>query len=65
MEVRKDKKEKYIQKHKIETEHFIINYNVVDKTCIDDVLEVIEANYNRITTNLNQKLEEKLLLYLH
>lgn len=57
-----DKEEKYVPNHKIETEHFIINYNMVDKSCINDVLKVLEDSYSRITTSLNQKLEEKLVV---
>jgi len=33
-----------------ETEHFIINYTEVDKACINIVSDVLENNYNRITT---------------
>lgn len=48
-----------------ETQHFIIYYTEVDKTCIDKVSEVLENNYNRITINLNQQIEEKLSIEIY
>ncbi|MBU3113068.1 peptidase MA family metallohydrolase [Clostridium lacusfryxellense] len=48
-----------------ETQHFIIYYTEVDKTCIDKVSEVLENNYNRITVNLNQQIDEKLSIEIH
>ena len=54
--------EKYVPNHKIETEHFIINYNMVDKKCIGNLLEVLEAGYSRVTNNLNRKLGEKVII---
>lgn len=48
-----------------DTHHFIINYTEFDKTCIDEVLDVLENSYNRITNNLNQQLEEKLIIDIH
>jgi hypothetical protein len=48
-----------------ETQHFIIYYTEVDKTCIDKVSEVLEDNYNRITINLNQQIEERLSIEIH
>ena len=54
--------ERHIPNNKIETEHFIIKYNEVDKSCIEDVLNVLEESYNRITIKLNQQLEEKVIV---
>lgn len=48
-----------------ETKHFIINYTEVDKPCIQKVSEVLENNYNRITTNLNQQIDEKVIIEVH
>jgi hypothetical protein len=47
---------------KLETQHFIINYNEMDETCISKVSDVLEANYKRITCNLKQQLTEKLIV---
>ena len=48
-----------------ETQHFIIYYTEVDKTCIDKVSDILENNYNRITVNLNQQIDEKLFVEIH
>lgn len=48
-----------------ETEHFIINYTEVDKSCINIVSDVLENNYNRITTIYNQQLQDKLTIEIH
>lgn len=48
-----------------ETQHFIINYAGTDKSCIDRVSHVLENNYERITMNLNQQLQEKLTIEIH
>ena len=48
-----------------ETKHFMIRYTEFDKKCIDRVLEVLEDSYNRITNNLNQQLQEKLVIEIH
>ncbi|SFD39696.1 peptidase MA family metallohydrolase [Clostridium uliginosum] len=48
-----------------ETQHFIIFYTEIDKTCIDKVSDVLENNYNRITINFNQQLQEKLTIEIH
>ena len=45
---------------KMETQHFIINYSEFDKACIDKVSDVLEDNYNKITNNLKQQLNDKL-----
>lgn len=45
---------------KMETQHFIIKYCEMDKTCIDKVSDVLEANYDKVTSNLKQQLQEKL-----
>lgn len=48
-----------------ETQHFIIHYTEFDKKCIDEVSDVLENSYNRITNNLNQQLQEKLIIEIH
>jgi hypothetical protein len=48
-----------------ETNHFIIDYTEFDQLCIAKVSEVLEDNYDRITTNFKQQLEEKLIIELH
>ncbi|KJR46267.1 hypothetical protein UF75_3353 [Desulfosporosinus sp. I2] len=48
-----------------ETQHFIIYCTETDTTCIDKVSDVLEKNYNRITTNFNQQLQEKLTIEIH
>lgn len=48
-----------------ETQHFIIYYSEIDSTCIDNVSDVLENNYNRIVINFNQKLQEKLIIEIH
>lgn len=48
-----------------ETQHFIIYYTEFDTTCIDKVSDVLENSYNRITSNFNQKLQEKLIIEIH
>jgi hypothetical protein len=53
-----------IQERK-ETQHFIIYYTEIDKTCIDKVSDILENSYNRITTNLSQQLQEKLTVEIH
>lgn len=50
---------------KMETQHFIINYSEMDIPCIDKVSDVLEANYNKVTNNLKQQLQEKLTVELH
>ena len=46
-------------------EDFIINYNEIDEPCIDKVSEVLEANYNKVTNNLKQGLQEKLTVEIY
>jgi hypothetical protein len=48
-----------------ETEHFVIHYTEMDKSCIDKVSDVLENSYKRITTNLMEQLEEKLTIEIH
>lgn len=48
-----------------ETQHFIIYYSEIDRTCIDKVSDVLENNYNRIVINFNQNLHEKLIIEIH
>jgi len=49
----------------VETQHFIIYYTEIDKSCIDKVSEVLENNYNRITIIFKQQLQEKLKIEIH
>jgi hypothetical protein len=59
-------KEKYYKLNlRKETQHFIIHYTEFDKKCIDRVLNVLENSYSRITINLNQQLQEKLVIEIH
>jgi hypothetical protein len=48
-----------------ETQHFIIHYTEFDSRCIDKVLDILENSYSRITNNLNQQLQEKLIIEIH
>lgn len=48
-----------------ETQHFIICYTELDKTCIDIVSDVLENSYVRITSNFNQHLQDKLIIEVH
>ncbi|GFP76211.1 hypothetical protein [Clostridium fungisolvens] len=48
-----------------ETEHFIICFRENDSKCIDKVIDALENNYSRITINLEQKLENKLIIEIH
>lgn len=41
-----------------ESEHFKIYYNLSDEKAIPDIKNHLEENYERITTNLKQKLDE-------
>ena len=54
-----------IDKIEKETEHFIIHYTEFDKACIDKVSDVLESSYDRITNNLKQGLQEKLIIEVH
>lgn len=58
-------KEDYKLNFEKETQHFMIHYTEFDKTCIDRVLNTLEDSYNRITNNLNQQLQEKLVIEIH
>ena len=58
-------KEDYKLNLRKETQHFIINYAEIDKTCIEKVSYVLENNYNRITIVFNQKLQEKLTIEIY
>lgn len=51
--------------YKKETEHFIINYSEMDKSCIGKVSDVLEDNYNKVTNNLKQQLQQKLNIEIH
>lgn len=59
-----DKKE-YTLNLKKETQHFILYYTEFDNLCINRILEVLENSYDKITNNLNQELEEKLIIEIH
>lgn len=53
------------EKFKKETQHFIIYYTEFDRTCIDKVSDVLENNYNRITSNLKEQLENRLIIEIY
>ncbi|MGL4738206.1 MAG: hypothetical protein ACRCW2_12215, partial [Cellulosilyticaceae bacterium] len=48
-----------------ETAHFKIYYTEFDKNAIDQIADILESNYTRITNRLNQSLQEKLLIEVH
>lgn len=48
-----------------ETDNFIVYYTEFDERCIDEVVEDLEKNYNRIINNLNQKLDDKLVIEVY
>lgn len=48
-----------------EIQHFIINYTEFDNRCIDEVSEVLEKSYHRITSNYSQQLQKKLVIEIH
>lgn len=48
-----------------ESQHFIIRYTELDKTCIDEILDVLENSYDRITNNFNEQIKEKLTIEVH
>lgn len=55
-------KKAYTLNLKKETQHFIFYYTEFDNPCINKISEVLENSYDKITDNLNQKLEEKLVI---
>ncbi|SHI71743.1 Peptidase MA superfamily protein [Clostridium cavendishii DSM 21758] len=61
----KESKREYELNFKKEIEHFIIYYTDSDKTCIEDVCNVLESSYDRITTHLKKKLDDKLIIEIH
>lgn len=48
-----------------ETDNFIVYYTEFDERCIVKVLDDLEKNYHRITSNLNQKLDDKLVIEVY
>lgn len=48
-----------------ESQHFIIRYTELDKTCIEEILDVLENSYNRITNHFNEQIQEKLTIEVH
>ncbi|WP_246451811.1 hypothetical protein [Alkalicella caledoniensis] len=48
-----------------ETDHFTLRFTDHDKECIDEVFEVLESSYNRITSVFKEKLEEKLIVEVY
>lgn len=50
---------------KMQTQHFIIYYSELDKSCIDKVSDVLESNYSKITDKLRQQLKEPLTIEIH
>lgn len=59
------KEKDYKLELRMETQHFTIYYNEVDKTCIYKVSDVLENNYNRITIIYKRQLQEKLAIEIH
>lgn len=57
--------ETYKLNQKMETQHFTIIYNEIDKACIGKVSDVLEGSYGDITNKLKQQLEEKLTVEIH
>ncbi len=45
---------------KVTSEHFEISYNLSDEKVVPDVQEYLEENYEKITTNLKQPLDETI-----
>ncbi|MBK1813287.1 hypothetical protein JHL18_21935 [Clostridium sp. YIM B02505] len=50
---------------RVETEHFIVCFRENDTECIGKVIDSLEKNYSRITINLEQKLENKLIIEIY
>ena len=50
---------------KVETQHFIINYNEEDKDCQDDVASLLESSYFRIAMTFEQKFDDKLIIEIY
>jgi hypothetical protein len=50
---------------RVETKHFIFYFTEKDSECIDEVIQALENNYNRISINLEQKLESKLIIEIY
>lgn len=49
----------------VETKYFILYFTEKDSKCIDEVIQALENNYNRISINLEQKLESKLIIEIY
>ncbi|GFZ29930.1 hypothetical protein CSC2_04560 [Clostridium zeae] len=50
---------------RVEAEHFTVYFRENDRKCIGKVIDVLEDNYSRITINLEQKLDSKLILEIY
>lgn len=58
-----DNKEKQYNPDKLyETKNFIIKYNEVDEEIIDKIANALEDNYLRITSNLKETLNKKIII---
>lgn len=51
--------------YKDSTAHFNISYNESDKEAIADIKDRLESNYDRITTDLNQKMDEPVNIKIY
>ncbi len=60
-----DNQKEYILNLVKETDNFIVYYTEFDERCIVKVLDDLEKNYHRITSNLNQKLDDKLVIEVY
>lgn len=58
-------KDNYKVNIKKETNNFIIYFTQTDEKCIDEVSQILENSYNRITSIYNQKLKEKLIVEIY
>lgn len=49
----------------VNSEHFKISYNLTDKQAIPDVQRYLEENYDRVTTDLKQQLDEPVIVKIY
>ena len=61
----KNSKKQLYPNFKKENKHFIIYYSEKDKDCINELLNILEYNYNDITNKFNFRLRDKLIVELH
>ncbi|GKU25051.1 peptidase MA family metallohydrolase [Clostridium folliculivorans] len=50
---------------RVKTEHFIVYFRENDSKCMGKVIDALENNYSRITINLDQKLQSKLIIEIY